>query len=70
MYETRVTFRYPKGRAHDETLRTWDPLDVGSEFCRFGHTWKVVGTTSTRSRYDRAKTRLVCERSEDVHVAA
>jgi hypothetical protein len=69
MYETRITLQYPKGRAHDETLTTCDPLDVGSEFSRYGHTWRVVGTVSSRSRYDHTKTRLVCERS-DVRLAA
>jgi hypothetical protein len=69
MYETRITLLYPKGRVHDETVTTWDPLDVGSEFSRYGHTWRVVEATSTRSRYDHSKTRFLCERA-DVHLAA
>ena len=69
MYETRITLLYPKGRVHDETVTTWDPLDVGSEFSRYGHTWRVVEATSTRSRYDEQKTRLVCELA-DLPVAA
>ena len=69
MYETRITLMYPMGREHDETLTTRDPLDVGSEFSRYGHRWRVVGAVSPRSRYDDARTRLVCE-CADVRVAA
>ena len=69
MYESRVTLMYPNGREHDETLTTGDPLDVGSEFNRYGHTWRVVGTLSPRSRYDDGGTRLTCKRA-DLRVAA
>jgi hypothetical protein len=69
MYASSVTLRYPKGREHDETLTTPDPLGVGSEFSRYGHTWRVVAAVSPRSRYDEHETRLVCELA-DVHVAA
>ena len=69
MYESRVTLMYPNGREHDETLTTRDPLDVGSEFSRYGHTWRVVWMLVPRSRYGDARTRLVCERS-DVRAAA
>jgi hypothetical protein len=69
VYEICITLRYPKGRDHHETLTTGDPLDVGSEFNRYGHVWRVVGTISPRSRYDEQKTRLVCELA-DLRVAA
>jgi hypothetical protein len=69
MHSTSVILRYPKGRLHDETVTTQLPLDVGSEFGLYGHTWKVVAVMFPRSRYDEHKTRLVCELA-DLPVAA
>ena len=69
MYATSVILRYPKGRLHDETVTTQVPLDVGSEFGLYGHTWKVVAVMLPRSRYDERKARLVCELA-DVRIAA
>ena len=64
MYESRITLMYPQGRAHDETLTTMGPLELGSEFELYGHTWKVVNVRLPRSRYDPAHETLICEISE------
>ena len=69
MYVTHITLQYPKGRVHEDTLTTWDCLDVGSEFELYGHHWKVVELTSPHSRYDERETRLLCEIA-DVAIAA
>jgi hypothetical protein len=69
MHATSVILRYPKGRLHEEALTTPAPLDVGSEFELYGHTWKVAAVMLPRSRYDERKARLVCELA-DVRIAA
>ena len=69
MYETRISLRYPTGRVHEETLSTWNPVEVGSQFELYGHTWRVVALTSPQSRFDHKLTRLVCEIADAARAA-
>lgn len=42
MYEQLAALEYPNGRRHTCTITTTDELSAGSEFERFGRSWRVV----------------------------
>ena|SRR5713101_3811170 len=65
--EVLVALRYPNGRIYETVYDTVRPIEGGTEFELYGHTWRVVGLLEKHRVYvpPARPPRILCVAVED-----
>ena len=45
-----VALQYPNGRIHETVYDAEQPMEAGTEFEMYGHTWRVIGIQKNHHR--------------------